>query len=148
MSYSIKIDVWKTKDNIYGNPDETKTVGEYYSSEAAEIDEKDIEFRLMCAGYRRIKLEIIENKEDSRNYCHTCCNSAVEPELTPENDLSYIGVGESKNGYGLYIRSGNGKPTALVVSKLEENLESNVDIGLYKMKFCPECGRRLVENVD
>lgn len=148
MSYSIKIDVWKTKDNVYGNPDETKTVGEYYSYEAAEVDEKYIELQLMCAGYRRIKLEIIEKEEDTRNYCHVCCNATVEPELTPDNDLSYIGVGKTEKGYGLHIRSGDGKPTVLVVSKWEESLGRNVDIAVYKMNFCPECGRRLIENVN
>lgn len=147
MNYSIKIDVWRTKDNIYGNPDETKTVGEYYSVEAAEVDVKDIELRLMSAGYRRIKLEIIE-KEDARNYCHTCCNAVVEPELTSDNDLSYIGAGETEKGYGLYIRSGDGKPTVLVVSKSDESLGRNVDIGIYKMNYCPECGRRLIENAN
>lgn len=148
MSYSIKIDVWKTKDSIYGNPDETKTVGEYYSYDAAELDVKYIKLRLACAGYRRIKLEIIEKEEDARNYCHVCCNATVEPELTSDNDLSYISVGETTEGYGMHIRSGDGKPTVLIVSKWEESLGRNIDVGIYKMKFCPECGRRLIENVD
>lgn len=58
MRYSIKIDVWKY--DKYGEPDETKTVGDYYSKEAAEADIKVIEFRLMCAGYDRIKLGVVE----------------------------------------------------------------------------------------
>ena len=148
MSYSIKIDVWKTKDNIYGNPDETKTVGEYYSYDAAEVDVKYIELRLACAVYSRIKLEIIEKEEDARNYCHVCCNATVEPELTSDNDLSYISVGKTTEGYGMHIRSGDGKPTALIVSKWEESLRRNIDVGVYKMKFCPECGRRLIENAS
>ena len=148
MSYSIKIDVWKTKNSIYGEPDETKTTGEYYSSKAAEVDVKDIEYRLACAGYRRFKLEIIEKEKDIRNYCHVCCNSTVEPELTSDNDLSYISVDETAKGYGLYIRSGDGKPTILVVSKWKEDIGRNVDIGVYKMNFCPECGRRLIENIN
>lgn len=148
MNYLIKIDVWKTKGNIYGEPDETKTVGEYYSSEAAEVDVKEIECRLACAGYRRFKLEIIEKEKDVCNYCHACCNATVEPELTSDNDLSYISVGETAKGYGLYIRSGDGKLTVLVVSKWKEDIGCNVDIGVYKMNFCPECGRMLIENID
>jgi hypothetical protein len=59
MRYSIKIDVWKF-GNKYGKPDETKTVGDYYTQEAAEVDMKTIEFRLMYAGYDKIRLEVIE----------------------------------------------------------------------------------------
>ncbi len=147
MNYSIKVDVWKTKD-FYGAPDETKSVGDYCSQEAAEVDIKNIEFRLACAGYCRFKLTIIEKATEARNYCRVCCNAAVEPELTPNNDLSYVSVGKVEKGYGLHIRSGDSKPTALVISKWEESLGRNVDIGVYKMNYCPECGRRLIENVN
>ena len=80
------------------------------------------------------------------DYCHVCCNSVVEPELTSDNDLSYISVGKADKFYNLFIRSGNNKPTALIVSKWEEKLGHNIDIGFYKMKYCPECGRKLIEN--
>ena len=81
------------------------------------------------------------------NYCRVCYNAAVEPKLTSENDLGYIGVGRIVDGYGMCIKSGNGKPTALIISRQEGNLVGNVDIGSYKMKFCPECGRKLIENI-
>ena len=61
MRYSIKIDVWKC-GNKYGEPDETKIVGDYYTQEAAEIDMKTIEFRLMCSGYDKIRLGVAEKK--------------------------------------------------------------------------------------
>lgn len=93
-------------------------------------------------------MEIIEKEKDVCNYCHAYCNATVEPELTSDNDLSYISVGETAKGYGLYIRSGDGKPTVLVVSKWKEDIGCNVDIGVYKMNFCPECGRMLIENID
>lgn len=62
------------------------------------------------------------NKKKVRTYCHVCCNAIVEPELTSDNDLSYTGVGQIAKGYGLHIRTGDGRPTALIVSKWEENL--------------------------
>ena len=83
---------------------------------------------------------------DELKYCRVCCNAAVEPELNPDNDLSYIGVGEVGNGFNMFIRSGNGKPTVLLASKWDANLQRNVDVGVYKMKYCPECGRKLIEN--
>ena len=62
MKYSIKIDVWKGKENVYGDPDETKTVGEYFSVEAAEADISALSFRLACAGYAKFDLEIVDKK--------------------------------------------------------------------------------------
>lgn len=80
-------------------------------------------------------------------YCSVCCNATVEPELNPDNDLGYIGVGETIEGYGLHIRSGDGRPTALIISRWNKVICRNVEIGSYKMKFCPECGRELTENL-
>lgn len=60
MRYSIKLNTWKEKKN--GFPDESKVIGDYYSLDAAEADADIIEFRLVCAGYSKIHLEIIENK--------------------------------------------------------------------------------------
>lgn len=85
------------------------------------------------------------DKEDY-NYCCACCNAVVEPELTSDNDLSYIGVGKMFDGYSMFIRSGDNKPTALIVSKFDKTVSRNIDIGIYKMKYCPECGRKLIEN--
>ena len=94
-------------------------------------------------------MSALSNVEEQKqiNYCRVCCNATVEPELTSENDLSYIGVGRIADGYGMYIRSSYGKPTVLIISRWEGNLAGNVDIGSYKMKFCPECGRKLIENI-
>ena len=58
MKFAIKVDVWKN-NNKYGEPDENKTVGEYYSEDAAKVDVEMIKLRLMCVGYQRIQLEII-----------------------------------------------------------------------------------------
>ena len=83
-----------------------------------------------------------------RKYCDFCMNAFVEPELTPENDLSYLHVGKC-NPYAkvqMHIRSGDARPTAIVVSIWDEKCQRNVDVVEYSMKYCPECGRRLLEN--
>ncbi len=79
-------------------------------------------------------------------YCKVCCNAAVEPELNSDNDLSYTSVGKSAVNHSMFIRSGNNFPTALIVSEWNNELERNVDIATYVMKYCPECGRKLIEN--
>ena len=81
--------------------------------------------------------------------CKFCLNAAVDKELTAENDLSYSGVGkefEPGSKIHAYIRSGDAKPTALVISQYMDRYNRNVDVIEYKMKFCPECGRPLFEN--
>lgn len=80
-------------------------------------------------------------------YCKFCCNAVVEPELTPDNDLSYHTIGETDNGFNMYFRSGGNRPTVIEVSQWNQQQKQNFDIGVYKMNFCPECGRKLIENV-
>lgn len=79
-------------------------------------------------------------------YCRYCCNSSVEPGLSEENDLSYLQVGKCPPGFNMYIRSGDARPTSIVLSMWEEKSQRNIDIAHYDMKYCPECGRRLIEN--
>lgn len=77
--------------------------------------------------------------------CHFCNNAAIDPELTPDNDLSYVSVGECLNQVRILFRSGDRKPTALLFEKWRENYGWET-IGNYIPKFCPECGRKLFEN--
>jgi hypothetical protein len=75
------------------------------------------------------------------NYCKYCCNAYVEPALDIDNDLGYRSVGDSvTDGYSMFIRSGDDKPTAIIVS------HGSNDIIYYKMRYCPNCGRYLFEN--
>ena len=88
----------------------------------------------------------LSNVEEKKqiNYCQFCCNATVEPELT-DNDSSRIRVGKAENGYRLDIITGNSEPTALVVSRWEKDLQCYSRIAIYKMKYCPECGKKLIE---
>lgn len=79
-------------------------------------------------------------------YCKFCCNATVEPELDSDNDLSYMGVGKTAENCSMHIRSGNGQSTVLLISQYDKELQENINIGVYRMKYCPECGRRLNEN--
>ena len=79
-------------------------------------------------------------------YCNYCCNATVEPELNSDNDFSYMSVGKTVGKHLMYIRSGNNLPTAIIVSEWDNKIQRNVDIGTYVMKYCPECGRKLIEN--
>ena len=76
--------------------------------------------------------------------CRMCFNAYTDPDLSCFNDLSYIPVGSCVDGYRILFRSGAAKVTALV-------FEQRCDDGWHSLcsyvpKFCPNCGRRLMEN--
>lgn len=79
-------------------------------------------------------------------YCRFCLNATVDSELSPDNDFSAFGIGNTEHGYNMYFRTGYKEPTAITVSRWDEKLARNVDVGKYIMKFCPECGRKLIGN--
>lgn len=77
--------------------------------------------------------------------CKMCTNAHTDSDLTSDNDLSYCGVGECEKSFRLMLRTGNGRPTGILVEHLDEGIGWNT-IGFYWPKFCPNCGRRLTEN--
>lgn len=78
--------------------------------------------------------------------CKYCNNSSVDPSLTPDNDLSYCSIGVCDKGTNMFIRTGNTKRTSIVVHRWDKKTDKNIIVGIYDMKYCPECGRKLTEN--
>lgn len=77
--------------------------------------------------------------------CGFCFNSWTDSDLTPDNDLSYIGIGHCESGHNISFRTGNDQPTAILFEDLKSGKEVQLK-GVYIPKFCPECGRFLFEN--
>ena len=78
--------------------------------------------------------------------CRFCANAHTDPELEPTNDLSYMGIGKCEKGYTVFFRTGDNRPTVILFED-RVNLQSITHLaGIYIPKFCPECGRELVEN--
>ncbi|MBP1559724.1 MAG: hypothetical protein J6C96_00550 [Oscillospiraceae bacterium] len=77
--------------------------------------------------------------------CSMCVNAKVDDELTDENDFSSISVGESAQGCRMSINSGNGRPVCIEVEEWDDNSHQNVVIASYYPKYCPNCGRELLE---
>ena len=75
--------------------------------------------------------------------CFMCDNACVNGELTDENDLSYHGVGECQEKFRIIIGSGDGKPMRILFEQWGGKYWGT--IGIYEPKFCPNCGRELVE---
>ena len=77
--------------------------------------------------------------------CRFCVNAHTDPELDSNNDLSYMGIGESSKGYRILFRSGDSRPTELLFEKWDEKSGWHL-IGRYQPQYCPNCGRKLTEN--
>lgn len=69
--------------------------------------------------------------------CGMCASAYTDPELNSGNDLSYISVGKWAHGYRAFLRSGDGRPIEIVFETWGTSWES---IGVYRPKFCPNCG--------
>lgn len=78
--------------------------------------------------------------------CRFCDNSTTNPELDHTNDLSYMGIGDCEDGYTIFFKTGDSRPTTILFED-RRNLKSLTHLaGYYIPKYCPECGRELVEN--
>lgn len=76
--------------------------------------------------------------------CHMCFNARLDDELTDDNDLSYHSIGTSVEGNRLMIASGDGEPLRILLEEYNEGY-GWYTIGKYYPKFCPNCGREIVE---
>ena len=80
--------------------------------------------------------------------CMYCDNAFTNPVLQHDNDLSFIAVGKVDPDHSIYFRSGDNRPTVLLFQKLIPNVDPCViDVGEFVMKYCPLCGRELLENM-
>ena len=83
--------------------------------------------------------------ESELKSCGMCLNAYTDEELNSDNDLSYFTIGKCEDGYRMLFRTGDGRPTGVVVEKWFESSGWH-SIGFYQPKFCPNCGRELKEN--
>lgn len=79
--------------------------------------------------------------------CQMCLNARVDEsgELTDDNDLSYTSVGSVDDGYRIMIRSGDGRPVSIIFEAANNDRNEMKVVGRYQPKFCPNCGRPLIE---
>lgn len=78
--------------------------------------------------------------------CFMCTNAHTDPELNSDNDLSYITIGDFTPKRRMMFRSGDGRTTQIIVEEFDEKSGCWQLVGFYRPKFCPNCGRELIEN--
>lgn len=77
--------------------------------------------------------------------CRFCINAYIDDELEDDKDLSYSSLGECESGYRIFFRTGDRRPTELLVQKYHKEV-GWCSIGHYQPQYCPNCGRKLIEN--
>jgi len=77
--------------------------------------------------------------------CGICNNAYVDAELQEDGDLSYTSLGECESGYRVFFRSGDSRPTEILFEKWYGKAGWHL-VGYYRPKYCPNCGRKLIEN--
>lgn len=81
-----------------------------------------------------------------KQYCKMCFNATVDPALKGKNDLHYLPLGVTEDCYAIYFRSGEEQPTEILFEDKKTKEVSHL-VGRYQPDFCPNCGRKLKENI-
>ena len=76
--------------------------------------------------------------------CDFCRNAYTCEELSHDNDLSYMSVGKGDDNTRMLFATGDKRPTLLIVETRTDR--GFKPIATLKPKYCPFCGRELIEN--
>lgn len=68
--------------------------------------------------------------------CKYCDNTTI--------DSQSISIGATGKNTKMFIRTGGNRPTRIVVNQWDDYFQCDEIIAVYKMKYCPECGRKLI----
>ena len=78
------------------------------------------------------------------NACYMCNNAKIDVRLTDKNDFSSCTLGDSAEGLRMMLSSGWNRP--LRIELQEYDIKNGwLTQGIYFPKFCPNCGREIVE---
>lgn len=81
----------------------------------------------------------------TKDPCHMCNNSKIDEELNDNNDYSACTIGIwNDDNLRMMLCSGGRKPTRIELEKWIDKI-GWVTIGVYYPKYCPNCGREIIE---
>lgn len=84
-------------------------------------------------------------KENKYSPCHMCDNARLNEELTDNGDFSSCVIGSFDRDCRIMLTSGMGKPLRIDIDRWNDDALEWEPIGIYYPKYCPECGREIVE---
>ena len=76
--------------------------------------------------------------------CYMCDNARINEKLTDENDYSSCSLGDGKKGLRMMLSSGWGRPLRIELQEYCGGYGWRT-VGIYFPKFCPNCGREIIE---
>lgn len=82
---------------------------------------------------------------DEVKSCGMCVNAYIDPDLDNEHDLSFFVIGSCAKRYRILFRSGASRPTEILFER-HHGSDGWHCFGVYRPKYCPNCGRELKEN--
>ena len=93
----------------------------------------------VCSSFRCKQLEKIKEP------CNFCDNAFFNNELTDDNDFSSFTIGSSLSDNRLMLSVGAGKPLRITSEHYDYEYRGWIFNSAYYPKFCPECGRQIIE---
>lgn len=131
---------------IYGGP-QTRIEGEVVravQNVGVNVD-KDELIKALTYDRQQYEKGYADGARTQRPPCHMCLNALVDDELTHSNDLSYHGIGRSYcSEHRLLFAAGDREPPRILVEERSPRGTWET-IGVYRPRFCPNCGREIVE---
>lgn len=77
--------------------------------------------------------------------CHMCDNAKINEELEKFNDYSSCTIGSFDKECRIMLTSGMGKPLRIEIDRWNEKSKRWETVGMYHPRYCPECGREILE---
>lgn len=116
---------------------------EFYADGDTYTDYTDMARNLIDKGWHKQTEQPI--KETMSEPCYMCDNARLNDDLDDDTDFGSFTVGKSGKGSRIMIITGWGKPLRITSEKWNETVKRWVTVGIYYPKYCPNCGRKIVE---
>lgn len=89
--------------------------------------------------------EQIEKTIKTAMLCGKCLNSKIDSEMSANFDFSSFTIGKLEDGFRIMYESGGTEPPRVIFERWIEECKMWACVGTYYPKYCPECGRSIIE---
>jgi len=93
-------------------------------------------------------LEPCKHKELRKDVCWYCASCRTQHDLDPDTDFHSSTVGDVERGYSIMYSCGFHQGPRIEMRAWNDKINMWDTVGIYKPKYCPECGRHITEWSD